>query len=173
MTIEVLSASVSTVPTARGSYQVCELAYKNKSFGDKVEGKKIMSFAEKLAFDTLSKAPMGAVFTIGRDKDDKGYWKWNRVAEGASAPAAAPTNGGTMASPTPVNKPQYETADERAARQVMIVRQSSLAQAVALLSANGGKKNTPQEAISIAKIFENWVMTGDGGSIADIPEDPI
>ena len=78
-----------------------------------------------------------------------------------------------MAGPVTVNKPQYETADERALRQVMIVRQSSLAQAVALLSANGGKKNSPQDVISIAKVFENWVMTGDSGSIADMPEDPL
>ena len=41
LVIEVLSASVTSVPTQRGSYQVCELAYKNKSFQDKVEGKKI------------------------------------------------------------------------------------------------------------------------------------
>ena len=172
LVIEVLSASVTSVPTQRGSYQVCELAYKNKSFQDKVEGKKIMSFAEPDAFSILSKASMGQVFTIGREKDDKGYWKWKQVTEG-NAPTQTNSGATNVAGPVTVNKPQYETADERAARQVMIVRQSSLAQAVALLSANGGKKNSPQDVISIAKVFENWVMTGDSGSIADMPEDPL
>ena len=38
MQIEVVANPVSTVPTAKGSYQVIDLAYKNKSFQDKLEG---------------------------------------------------------------------------------------------------------------------------------------
>jgi len=39
MQIEIVANPVNTIPTAKGSYQVIELAYKNKSFQDKLEGK--------------------------------------------------------------------------------------------------------------------------------------
>lgn len=172
--IEVLSSTVTTVPTAKGSYQVCELAFKNKSFQDKVEGKKIMSFAEKEAFTALSNASMGSIFTVARAKDDKGYWKWQTVTAGANAGAAAPaagtfqTTGGSMTNATP--KSNYETADERAARQVMIVRQSSISNAVALLKT---EKHTPttEEVLAVAKQFENFVFGKSNDPFADLDED--
>ncbi len=171
--IEVLSSTVTTVPTAKGSYQVCELAYKNKTFQDKVEGKKIMSFAEKEAFTALSSAAMGSIFTVTRAKDEKGYWKWQTVTAGnnpgAAAPAAATqTSGGNMANTSP--KSNYETADERAARQVMIVRQSSISNAVALLKT---EKHTPttEEVLAVAKQFENFVFGKSNDPFADLDED--
>lgn len=171
--IEVLSSTVTTVPTAKGSYQVCELAFKNKSFQDKVEGKKIMSFAEKEAFTTLSNASMGSIFTVARAKDDKGYWKWQTVTAGSNPGAAAPaaatqTSGGSMANASP--KSNYETADERAARQVMIVRQSSISNAVALLKT---EKHTPttEEVLAVAIQFENFVLGKSNDPFADLDED--
>lgn len=175
MIIEVLSSTVTTVPTAKGSYQVCELAFKNKTFQDKVEGKKIMSFAEKEAFAALSTAPMGSVFTVTRAKDDKGYWKWTTVTAGANAGAAAPA-AAPSASPASANvspKSTYETADERAARQVMIVRQSSISNAIALLKT---EKHTPttEEVLAVAKQFEDFVFGKkpvDTESFSDLDED--
>jgi hypothetical protein len=160
LVIEVLSASVSTHPGKTGNYQVCELAFKNKSFQDKVEGKKIMSFAEKNAFETLKGASMGQVFTIVRQKDDKGYWKWVDVQSGEvsnmSTPSASQATQATPAKTTP--KSTYETPEERAARQVMIVRQSSISSAVALAAASSKTKVTPEEIIEVAKQFEAYVM---------------
>lgn len=168
--IEVLSSTVTTVPTAKGSYQVCELAYKNKTFQDKVEGKKIMSFAEKEAFAILSSASMGSVFTVTRAKDEKGYWKWQTVTAGDNLGAAVVTQtpGGSMANTSP--KSNYETADERAARQVMIVRQSSISNAIALLKT---EKHTPttEEVLVVAKQFENFVFGKSNDPFADLDED--
>lgn len=162
MTIEVLSSTVTTVPTAKGSYQVCELAFKNKTYDNKVEGKKIMSFAEKAAFETLKNAQMGQVFTVGRQKDDKGYWKWTEVTQGETTASmttqfnsSAPTAGKTSPRST------YETPEERAARQVMIVRQSSISSAVALAAANSKTKVSTEDIISMAKDFEAYVMGTD------------
>lgn len=173
MTIEVLSSTVTTVPTAKGSYQVCELAFKNKTFQDKVEGKKLMSFAEKEAFTILSNAKMGEVFTVSRVKDEKGYWKWASVVSGSAAPAAAtPTyqsqaTGAPMANATP--KSTYETPEERAKRQVMIVRQSSISNAIALLKT---EKHTPttKEVLAVAKEFENFVLGIDTEPFSDLDE---
>lgn len=157
LVIEVLSSTVTTVPTAKGSYQVCELAFKNKSFQNKVEGKKIMSFAEKEAFAALSSAPTGSVFTVFRAKDDKGYWKWNSVTPGegveeVSAPAAS--SAGFKAS----LKSTYETPEERAARQVMIAKQSSLERAIKLFELQGNKKASVLDVIAVAQQFVDYVV---------------
>lgn len=171
MTIEVLSSTVTTVPTAKGSYQVCELAFKNKTYDNKVEGKKIMSFAEKAAFESLKNAQMGQVFTIGRQKDDKGYWKWTEVTQGETQ-MATPNTFTSPSTPTAGKsspKSTYETPEERAARQVMIVRQSSISSAVALAAANSKTKVSTEEIISMAKDFESYVLGTDIAPVASAP----
>jgi hypothetical protein len=173
MTISILSATVTTVPTQKGSYQALELAFKNKSFQDKVEGKKIMSFdkMEGETFKKLQSAPSGAVYTIGREKDEKGYWKWTSVTEGASAASTAPSQGASMAAPVATPKSSYETAEERAKRQVMIVRQSSLSSAIAAMKDKGSLK--PEDIIEFAKKLEAYVMGIEQQFAPDLESDPI
>lgn len=154
LVIEVLSSTVTTVPTTKGSYQVCELAFKNKTFQNKVEGKKIMSFAEKEVFALLSVANSGDVFTVTRIKDDKGYWKWNTISAGEVKSVI----NSTTVDATPSPKSNYETADERATRQLMIAKQSSLERAIKLLELNGNKKASTGDVIHIAQQFVDYVM---------------
>ena len=163
LVIEVLNSTVTTHPTAKGSYQICELAFKNKTFQDKVEGKKIMSFAEKLAFETFKDATAGQVFTIGREKDDKGYWKWNMVTQGETAIMAQPqvTNNVTVSKPSTTPRSTYETPEERAARQVMIVKQSSISNAIALAATNTKAKVSPEEILQVASQFVAYVLGTD------------
>lgn len=155
MQISILNVSVQTVPTAKGSYQVADVAFKNLTYG-KVEGKKIMSFgATKDAFGVLSTAQAGQVFTVTVVKNDKGYNDWVSVVPGAGAPDSAPT---PTKSAAPSTRPStYETAEERAQRQVLIVRQSSLSAAVATLAV-GSKGVKPTDVIDVAKQYEAYVF---------------
>lgn len=179
MLIEVVNVNVSTQPTAKGSYQIADVAYKNKSFQDKLEGKKVMSFTNKEVFDTLTKAQFGEIYTITRVKNDKGYWDWvaasndDSAGVAASPVSAAPAAGHTVAPrnvATPAPKSNYETAEERAARQVLIVRQSSVSSAVELAVA--AKVKDPQEVIAIARQFEDFVFGRVAEDVADLPEPP-
>lgn len=161
MQIEIVANPVSTVPTAKGSYQVIDLAYKNKSFQDKLEGKKVMSFTNKDVFNVLQKAQFGDVFEVSRVKNDKGFWDWTgvtssngAVSSGSSDVQHTPPQQVKTGTVTP--KSNYETAEERAGRQVLIVRQSSISSAVDLAVAN--KIKDPQEVITIAKTFEQYVF---------------
>jgi len=163
LTIEIVANPINTVPTAKGSYQVIELAYKNKSFQDKLEGKKVMSFTNKDVFTALSKASFGDVFNVSRVKNDKGFWDWTAVSTGSLPDSDASTPASTSVSTsssvktgTVVPKSNYETAEERAARQVLIVRQSSVSSAVELAVAN--KVKDPSEVINIARQFEAYVF---------------
>ena len=163
LTIEIVANPVNTIPTAKGSYQVIELAYKNKSFQDKLEGKKVMSFTNKDVFAALQKASFGDVFNVERVKNDKGFWDWTAVstggmASGVQSPAPANSSGASssIVKGTVTPKSNYETTEERAARQVLIVRQSSISSAVEFAVAN--KIKDAQDVIAIAKEFEAYVF---------------
>lgn len=177
MQIEIVANPVSTVPTAKGSYQVIDLAYKNKSFQDKLEGKKVMSFTNKDVFTALQKASFGDVFNVSRTKNDKGFWDWTAVSSDGvvNNVSSAPTSNSSGTGPSIVKgtvtpKSNYETAEERAARQVLIVRQSSVSSAVDLAVAN--KIKDPQEVINIAKEFEAYVFGLSTVSSQPVEETP-
>ena len=97
MQIQILSVQITTTPTARGSYQVADVAYKNLTYQGKVEGKKVMSFgATKDAFGTLATANPGDVYEVNVVKNDKGYNDWvsmsKGVANASTEQTAAPSN---------------------------------------------------------------------------------
>lgn len=152
MQIEILKVDVTQATNTKGkSYNVAEVAYKNLDNG-KVEGKKIVDFANKEVFGILSGAKSGTVFFVTAVKNEKsGYWDWAELTPASGAPASGPAK----ASPAP--KSNYETPEERAAKQVFIVRQSSVSSAIALLKTD---KNVPkiEEVIDVAKVIENYVF---------------
>ena len=164
MQIQLISTSLSTKPTARGSYQELEVVYKNLTFQGKVESKKLMSFgAGASSFKTLSEANQGSTWDVTVVKNDKGYNDWTAVSvANGSAPVAAAATGTGKPNPTP--KSTYETPEERAQRQVLIVRQSSVGSAVTALSA--GVKSPPKasDVIAYAKELEAYVF---GMEVAD------
>jgi hypothetical protein len=182
MRITILSVDIKTIPTAKGSYQTAEVAFKNDSFQGKVEGKKIMSFgATAPSFKVLQSAQSGKSYEVEIIKNDKGFNDWvGMVPATAGAPAAsqaavvglstAPKAGASFA-PT---KSTYETAEERAVKQVYIVKQSSLSAAINTLSV-GAKKLEPAAVMILAQTYTDFVFgkaaTGPTG-FEDLPDFP-
>ena len=176
MQIEVVANPVSTVPTAKGSYQVIDLAYKNKSFQDKLEGKKVMSFTNKDVFAALQKASFGDIFEISRVKNDKGFWDWTAAnsggdvpvqSSGGASPMASNNNATSVKTGNVTPKSNYETAEERAARQVLIVRQSSISSAVEFAVAN--KIKDEEEVLRLATRFVDYVFGKDNPNKESVP----
>lgn len=170
MQLEILSVDIKTVPTAKGSYQVAELAYKNLTFQGKIEGRKIMSFgASAKTFQTLSTASPGSVWNIVIVKNDKGFNDWVSAERGKAgepevantapqtATGGAPSYGAAKAATPPVRS-SYETPEERAQRQVLIVRQSSLSTAADVLTTGAKTPPKSDEVITLAKEFEQYVF---------------
>lgn len=161
MQIEILSQKSVTKPTKNGkTYQQLEVAYKNLTFQGKVEGKNIMSFgATANTFKTLATAQPGEVYDIEVVKNDAGYNDWvsaKKSSGGAqtAAPRAA-TVGATSATTT---KSTYETPEERAKKQVYIVRQSSISSAIALLSVGAKAAPKTDDVIGTARQLEAYVF---------------
>lgn len=178
MQITVINVANQTVPTAKGSYQKLEVSYKDDQ--GKTATRSIMSFVKesKPAFEALVDAKYGDVFKIAMQKDaqDK-YWVWTNATKGTATQNGTTTQGNTSSQSTgsTVSKGNWETAEERAARQVYIIRQSSIANAVAALSV--GVKTPPKdsEILVLAKKFEEFVFKGlTGDTVTDLTslEDP-
>lgn len=179
MQIEIINVAVTQVPTAKGSYGRAEVTYKNKSYQDKVESKPIMDFSAKDVFNTLKDSKFGDQFTILREKNDKGFWDWKKiVTEVDQAMFNEEEKKGSISSMvTPANaspRSTYETADERAARQVLIVRQSSVSSAIAALKTEKVQLDA-NVIIDLARQLEDYVMRDMGGTdkFAGLAEDPM
>jgi len=153
ITIIDVSAPVAT-KTAKGGYQSIEVTYKNES--GQAQGKKLMSFSNPSVFKAVQELEKGSVVEVETFKDDNGYWQWKAIKAAGSAPAE--TTGKPAGRVTGSN---YETPDERAKRQVYIVRQSSIGHAVSILTV--GAKSGPKvdEVLSLAKQLEDYVFGVD------------
>lgn len=181
ISIQILSVTTETKPTAKGSYQQLEVAYKDLNNGGKVASKKVMSFAAKEVFETLSLARPVDMFTIEAVKNEKtGYWDWVKATKGSAASGNVSQAGATAVQSAPlssgVTKGGWETPEERAKKQVYIIRQSSLATAVTALQVGRKGEIKREEIVELAKYLEDYVMGtktdfADNGTIETIPED--
>lgn len=136
-------------------YDAWKLIYTNNNG----ETKDITKHRKSLDFgglrEKLESLSAGDVFNATLEKNDKGFLEVKDISKGEAE--AMPT-----APKTNTTKSPYETPAERAARQVLIVRQSSLANAIAyyeLLKA----KPEPGQVIAVAKDFADWVFLEDKG----------
>lgn len=169
--IKIITTSVEN----KGKYSMLEVTYKRIDTG-KVEAKKLASFTGA-AFTACAGAKPDDIFTITSEKNEKsGYWDWaNAVAE---PPGYAPQTQPVSAKPGAVSggtvRSTYETPEERAKKQVYIVKQSCLNQAVAVLSV--GAKNPPDDGAILQKAqkYVDWVFEDNKAevpSLMDMPND--
>lgn len=143
------------------------------TFQGKVEGRKLVGFGEgKAAYDVLLNAQPGDVYEITVVKNGA-YNNWTNAvkATAGATPVASPAGGtingaSTTARPayTPATKSTYETPEERAKKQIYIVRQSSISNAIANLSVGAKAPPKGDEVLSLAKSFEEYVF----GDVVDV-----
>ena len=181
MNITILSVQSITAQGAKGPYQTLEVAFKNNTFG-KVESKKVMPFgAQKAVFDALANAQTGSTFDITVVKNDKGYNDWTAAKQAAPGSVAAQgsINSAGNAKATGGNvtqvKSTYETPEERAKKQVYIVRQSSLSAAIGSLSVGAKAALKASDVIAVAEEYYAWVMQSPQDAVKqdmlDLPHD--
>ncbi len=158
------------------TYKQLTVSFSNLADG-KVEGKKVMDFVNADVFTTLANTKPGAVFTVNRTKVN-GFWNWvgikstdaSEVPAAVTSPkAAASATSGSQGSPARVGS--WETPSERANKQVLIVRQSSVSNAIEILKTHGEAVDL-QEVLANAKQIEDYVFSnGVAGMVDDsIPE---
>lgn len=171
MEIKVINTSVEdNIPTKSGTktYTKVTVTYTNLAT-NKIEAKQFFPFSyDKDLFDQIKELEAGQAYSISQEKDAKGYWVWTEVSrqDGDVMPSAATKPAGGFTG----TRPQYETAEERANRQVLIVKQSSLANAVAALKTDK-KEADPVEILKLADAFAKWVFAPLDNLPADLHDD--
>lgn len=166
--VQFINASIED----KGKYKMAEIAYKDLAKGQ-VSSKKLMSFTNPEVYKTMTAAKNGEVYNVELIKNDKGYWDWTAVSVSTSVNTAS---GGSPEAPSKPSftspKSTYETPEERAKKQVYIVRQSSIGAAIETLKTD--KKNpTTAEVLGVAKQYEDYVFGRDDEQIplAELPPD--
>lgn len=167
--IQVIATTTETKPTTKGSYQLLEVTYKDLD-KNKVASKKVMSFAKpESVFKNLATAKGGDVYDIELVKNEQtGYWDWTLATKSSGATGAGAQDGSQItsgtkstASATTTTKGGWETPEERAKKQIYIVRQSSISAAVNALSVGSKVHPKAQEVIDYARTLEAYVFESD------------
>ena len=145
------------------SYQSIEVTYKNEQ--GQVANKKLMSFSNPSVFNYIKELTKGTQVNVTTTKDANGYWQWTGLGGDGSVatPESKPATGGR------VTGSNYETKEERAARQILIVRQSSLSSAVELL----GTGKSVADVIATAKQFEAYVFGSEANPTKEVNFDDL
>lgn len=158
-----------------GTYKGCRLAYRDENGALKEKGFSEMAFKFIPQVKTvLMNLKSGDQFTAEVIKEGE-FWNWKSVqAGGTPAPVAdkdVPATG--KATPYQAPKSTYETAEERAQKQVYIVRQSSITAALKFAEINKIKVDSVESLIPYAKEFESYVMGihFDDGTLAGMHDD--
>lgn len=146
-----LNSDVSTAftKTAKGGYSTATVEYTN----DRNENKswKLISFANPAVFDLLKTGKTGEYYEVTLGKNDKDFTTW---AEAKKVTDDTPPVVKAAASMNAPQRSTYETPEERAVKQRLIVRQSSLAQAITFY--NKSTDDTDQ-LLELAEKFAAWV----------------
>lgn len=150
-----------------GVYPGSRLTYRSQDgkISEQAFHQNVFKFNKSLEGVLKSLKP-GDNIVIEKEKNEGGYWEVKGISVGGNDSTSVTT-------PAVKSGGNWETPEERAKKQLYIVRQSSLGHAVALSAANGGKKTTPEEIIEIAEKFVKYVMNGDDSIFSmtdDIPE---
>ena len=173
-----------TIKTARGGYKQFDIAYRANG---KVEGKVFRDFVYPEVYKTARSLQIGDVATVSLDKeagkDGKEYWQWTSLrigapVEGAAIGGGAATASKDVSSGSPahgiVGKPvgrvtgsNYETPEERAARQINIVRQSCIGYALKFFEQTQADISR-DDVIELAEWLKTFVFDGLPTKVAPV-----
>lgn len=165
MNIQILSTEVFTQTSKAGKpYEQLVVAYKNFEDG-KVASKTIMPFGlQKDTFTTLKNAKAMDTFNVDVQKNEAGYNDWVRATRGvatASVQHASSARAATTPGSNGTTSRGFETPEERAKKQVYIIRQSSLSTAVSALTVGRKTEIKREEIVELAKYLESYVFGTD------------
>lgn len=142
-----------------GTYQGWKLVYEDKDGDVKTIAKHMNSlkYANELHAG-LKALVAGDDFVLSMEKEGE-FWNPKSIVKGAGVPMSTAKPAATIiAGKAAPGGGSWQTAEERAATQKYIVRQSSITNALKLLELRGDKKATVESVILVAEEFEAWVF---------------
>jgi hypothetical protein len=122
----------------------------------------MMSFSNPGVLKQVQELTPGQEIEVEVGKNDAGFNEWKSInVSGAVQESGSKSATPVGAATTRVAGSNYETAVERANRQVLIVKQSSLSAAVATLAPGAKAALDPDEVIALADRYKEYVFNSD------------
>lgn len=164
MKVQITNVQIENITKGRSKYSKATVSY---TFNGEARSQSVMSFSNPEVFKTVQEL-IGQWVEVETGKNDAGYNEWRSVKRADAGGTTATLPAGT----TRVSGSNYETKEERAARQVLIVKQSSLSAAVATLTPGAKAPLSPEDVKKVAQDFADWVFTTDSfNEIAEMQDD--
>lgn len=158
MFIEIVDVVREDKPSSNGKGTYGQLTVTYRSNG-KVAEKKLMSFTNPTVFKYFETAKKGDSVDVTSVKNEKtGYWDWTGINQGGAAPATSNTPNTAPSGGTRVTGSNYETKEERAVRQRYIIRQSSLSNAIQVLTVGAKAPPSEKAVFDLAEEFVSFVF---------------
>ena len=165
---------------AGGTYQGARLTY--RGIDGKVADQNFTSQTLKFNLsisNALSNLKVGDNIKITKVKEGE-FWNVKQITleDAQTVQNAAPSNGKSYAasSAAPAKaeyKSTYETPEERAVKQVYIVKQSSISSAINVLAIGAKTKPTTEEVLELANKFADFVLAKPPMYVDDIANSDI
>jgi hypothetical protein len=171
MIITVINVSDPVQQAGKTPYNTISVTHETDM--GKLEQKKLVSFNFPDVYNFFKSQQRGAKVEITRVKNEKGFWDWTSAREAGATTVSTEGAGSSKPAAGSSTRPvsNYETREERAWRQILIVRQSSASVATTALSA-GAKAPVAVDAIlTAAEQIENWVNRKPAMKLEDLPDD--
>lgn len=173
MQITIKNVSIEARP-AKGKgnpYEMAEIIFTDDR-SPQVKTFKLVSFTNPQAFALIKAASPGDKFDVTVVKGDDGYNKWTSVsAAGAASQSAAATSQRSAPQAQAYPSRDFESKEERTVKQRLIVRQSSLAQAVSVLTVGAKAPPTKEAIYELANDFTAFVY--EAPDLLDQPNDDL
>ena len=150
--IRILDLQIENRKTPKSSYKIATVDYKDLN-DNKTGSRKVMSFGPSEAvFGYLAgHEVVGKEFTVTTEKIND-YWNWTAITEGSGGISGqSGSSGGGVAGDSSVSVRSVGGGDDF--RQVLIVRQNALTNALKFFEITAHKKATVDEVASLVEKF--------------------
>lgn len=149
--ITIQDVRIEEVKKGRSVYSIANVVY---TFKGQQKEQKLFSFSNPQVFKDVQ-TYKGQEVSVEVAKNDKGYDQWAKISPaGAASASPAPVTGKVAGS-------NYETADERKQRQLLIVKQSSITNAIATLSPGAKGALDASLVLALAQKYVDFVYGND------------
>lgn len=153
MQIKVTSVEVEKINKGKTKYEIANVSYQQNG---EARSFKVFSFKNPKVFADIQEVEDGEVIDVASVKGDDGYFQWTKITRGVTEDKTPqPAAGGKVLGSN------YETKEERAVKQVYIVKQSSLAQAIQFFNAKDYHDFSLDDVLDTAQQFTDWVLGND------------
>lgn len=172
--IKVIEVNIEEVRNGRNKYDKASVVY---SFNGQNRTQNIMSFSNPAIFAKVRGMKTGEEYVVEVTKNDRGYNQWASI-EAASAATQDVSSASKTSVPTRTNVSTYETPQERAIKQLYIVRQSSISSALEFVKMSQADGITVAGVLDVAQHFVDFVFNQpskelgqESGDLMDLEND--